>query len=88
MTNVILSISSGFQDIYPPNEEMGLVNFMHQTFFFFPGKWNMLRAIDLTQEFNKENENVMNSNTFNSKEESPNGNKARASQQSKNKIEG
>ena len=48
----------------------------------------MLHAIDLTQEFHKENENVMNSNTFNSKEESPNDNKARTSQQSKNKIEG
>ena len=48
----------------------------------------MLQAIDLTQEFNKENENVVNSNTFNSEEEIPNGNKAKTSQQSKSKIEG
>ena len=48
----------------------------------------MLDAIDLTQEFNKENENLVNSNTFNLKEESPSGNKAKTSQQSKIKIEG
>ena len=56
--------------------------------YFSPGQWNMLDALDLTQEFNKENENLVNSNTFNLKEESPSGNKAKTSQQSKNKIEG
>ena len=48
----------------------------------------MLETIDLTQEFNKENENVVNSNTFNLEEESPNDNNPKTSQQSKSKIEG
>lgn len=48
----------------------------------------MLETIDLTQEFNKENENVVNSNTFDLEEESPNDNKTKTSQQSKSKIEG
>lgn len=47
----------------------------------------MLETIDLTQEFNKENENV-NSNIFDSEEESPNDNKTKTSQQIKSKIEG
>ena len=65
---------------------MGFNYIMHQ--FFFPGKWNMLETIDLTQELNKENENVVNSNTFHLEEQNPNGNKTKISLQSKSKTEG
>ena len=59
---------------------------MHQ--IFFPGKWNMLETIDLTQELNKENENVVNSNTFHSEKQNPNGNNTKTSLQSKSETEG
>lgn len=48
----------------------------------------MLETIDLTQELNKENENVVNSNTFHVEEQNPNGNKTKISLQSKSKTEG
>ena len=48
----------------------------------------MLETIDLTQELNKENENVVNSNTFLLEEQNANGNKTKTSLQCKSKTEG